>query len=259
MQMLFIKKNIKLLLCLIVLQLNIFLSYCFANTGVEVMDKVYQEANKNKNKVADVKLTILDSENNERVRFFTLKTKITDDFDKSIIKFYEPVNIKGTSLLTHKNKKNDESLQWIYFPSFKSVKSISNQEKDQSFMGSDFSYSDIAGRLLKDDNHVLVKEDKDYYYVRSIPKNESSYSKIDSIVNKSNNVAVKISFYNKQNEIFKVLTNEKIANINGAYEVVFSRMKNLTTKGSSIIEKNNIDTLKNIKDDELTIKALTLD
>ena len=36
-------------------------------------------------------------------------------------------------------------------------------------MGSDFTYSDIAGQLSQDD-HTLVKEDDAYFYVKSVPK-----------------------------------------------------------------------------------------
>lgn len=240
-----------------------FMKPIFANTtqmnGTKIMEKVYQEANKHKNKTSNIKLTIIDDENNERIRFFRLKTKISNDVDKSMIKFYEPLNIKGTSLLTHKVKASNETLQWIYFPSFKSLKTISSDEKDQSFMGSDFSYSDIAGRTLDEDTHQLIKQDDKYYYIRSTPKNQNTYSKLDIIVSKENYIAVKISFYNLNDEVFKVLTNEKITKIDGAFEVVFARMKNLSTKGSSIIEKDDINIKTIIKDDEVSIKALSLD
>ena len=126
--------------------IRLFLLFFLSSTllhaidGRGVMKMVYAEANSNKNKTTNVKLSIIDAENNERIRFFKLITQISKDFNKSLIKFYEPANIKGTALLTHKNTVKNETSQWIYFPSFKSLKALSTEEKNQSFMGSDFAY-----------------------------------------------------------------------------------------------------------------------
>jgi hypothetical protein len=228
-----------------------------AETGRDVMKKVYDESNKHKDKITDIKLSILDADKNQRVRFFNLKTKIIGDVNKSLIYFYEPATIKGTALLTHKDNEKNNTSQWIYFPSFKSLKVISGDEKNQSFMGSDFSYSDIAGRRLDEDDHNLVKEDENYYYIRSIPKDKNDpYSQLDIIINKANNTPIKITFYNQKKEVLKVLLNTKISNINGAFEPVESIMQNKITGGETLIEKRNIDVKTSIKEDELNLKAL---
>ncbi len=234
--------------------------YSLEISGTEVMKKVYDESNKNKNKTSDIELIISDSNNNKRVRLFNLKSKISNDINKTMIMFYEPVNIKGTALLTHTdNNNNDSSSQWIYFPAFKSLKVISGDEKNKSFMGSDFSYSDIGGRTLEQDTHSLVKEDENYYYVRSIPKDSSDiYAKMDSIIDKSNNTAAKITFYNKDNKVLKILLNTQISKINGAYEIIESIMKNEQTSGQTVMKRRNVDVKTIIKEDEVNVKALQI-
>ncbi len=247
----------------IVMLIRLFILFFFSSTllhaidGREVMKIVYEEANSHKNKTTNVKLSIIDSENNERIRFFKLITQISSDFNKSLIKFYEPANIKGTALLTHKNTVKNETSQWIYFPSFKSLKALSTEEKNQSFMGSDFAYSDIAGRQLDQDKHTLVKEDKEYYYIRSIPvDSKDPYSQIDIIISKKTKTPVKISFFNADKQLIKVLTNDKIVELNGSYEAMEITMTNALKQGKSILVKNNIDVKTPVSDNEVSIKSL---
>ena len=52
-------------------------------------------------------MTIYDDQNRERVRFFNYWTKYKQDREDSLIKFFRPKNVKGTSLLTNSNKDTD--------------------------------------------------------------------------------------------------------------------------------------------------------
>ena len=115
-------------------------------------------------------MKIYDDQARERVRFFNYWTKFKSDREDSLIKFFRPKNVKGTSLLTNSDKNNDTKSQWIYLPAFKSVKRLSSSDKNKSFMGSDFTYSDIAGRKLSQDNHTLIKTTDRFYYIESIRK-----------------------------------------------------------------------------------------
>ena len=119
---------------------------------------------------------------------------------KSLIKFFRPTNVKGTSLLTHSSSEENEKSQWIYLPAFKSVKQLSSSDKNKSFMGSDFSYSDIAGRKLNQDTHRLIKETPINYYIESIPNDLDTaiYSKIRYIISRELNIVKKPFFMIKK-------------------------------------------------------------
>ena len=75
-------------------------------------------------------------------------------------------------------------------------------------MGSDFTYSDIAGRKLNQDNHQLIKETERHFRIKSTPKDISTsiYSKILYVVSKKYNVILKAIFFD--------LEGKKIKNIN---------------------------------------------
>ena len=174
-------------------------------TGLEIMKKVDFQTRQYETKKAKVKMVITNKSNQNRERFFNLSKKYATN-DKSLVKFFRPANIKGTSLLSE-SIDDSNTHQWIYLPAFKSIKKLSTQEKHNSFMGSDFTYSDVAGRQVGQDNHKLVKETAELYFIESIPKDKTDYySSIRYIISKEKMAPLKIIFYH-DNKKLKTLQN----------------------------------------------------
>jgi outer membrane lipoprotein-sorting protein len=65
-----------------------------------------------------------------------------DGEDKSVSFFLTPPDVKGTAFLqwSHKGRNDD---QWLYLPELDRTRRITAQGRDQSFMGTDFSYRDL--------------------------------------------------------------------------------------------------------------------
>jgi len=64
------------------------------------------------------------------------------DEDKSILFFLSPPEVKGTGFLQWAHKGRDDD-QWLYLPELKRTRRITARVRDQSFMGTDFSYRDL--------------------------------------------------------------------------------------------------------------------
>src|SRR4030067_856089 len=47
-----------------------------------------------------------------------------------------------------------------HLPASKRGKRTAANDKRSSFVGSDFSYEDVSGRAVEEDNHTLLREDK---------------------------------------------------------------------------------------------------
>ena len=231
---------------------------CFAMTGYEVMKMVQDESQKKNTREAVVDMKIFDDQNRERSRYFNYWVKYNDKREDSLIKFFRPKNVKGTALLTNTDNGADSKSQWIYLPAFKSVKQLSSSDKNKSFMGSDFTYSDIAGRKLNQDDHNLIKESDQYYFLESVPKKiESSiYSKIRYVISKQYRVIMKAIFYDLDGEKLKTLTNSSIAQVNEVNVVMNSEMENHQTKGRTLLVVQTIDVGVELKDDLFSIKGL---
>ena len=164
----------------------ILISLCFVSlpaqalTGTEIMEMVQQQSRKHSTQQYDIFMEIYDAEKRKRERFFTSRKKIYPEETKSLARFYRPADIKNTALLSHSQESKGGADQWIYLPAFKAIKKLSADDKRNSFMGSDFTNGDVAGRSLADDSHELIREDEDSYYIVSTPvRSDDGYSRLE--------------------------------------------------------------------------------
>ncbi|MBT5856212.1 outer membrane lipoprotein-sorting protein [bacterium] len=250
-------KWLPLLALTIACQMTVTLYADDSNRGFEIMKKVRGQSRMHKTQKGEVYMVIKDKRDRERARHFNLIKKINAPMTNSLIKFFKPANIKGTALLTESKDGDEDNDQWVYLPAFKTTKRLSTEEKNQSFMGSDFSYSDIAGRHLGQDEHTLMKEDEKYFYVRSIPKDsKDAYSQIDYVVSKKIWVHRRIVFYDKSNSKLKTLYNKSVKKIKGMYVVTNSIMKNHKSKGQTQLQVKKIDVGIPVTDSQVSFKGL---
>lgn len=216
------------------------LSMAQAKSGYEVMDQVRQQSRIHLNQQYDVFMNIQDSRKRTRKRYFTSWNKYNEGEDLGLIRFYKPANLSGTGMLS-KKETGEVSHQWIYLPAFRSIKKLSQSDREKSFMGSDFSNADIGGRGLHEDDHKLVSEDEKNYYVTSTPKSaENTYSRIEYKILKSPLVVRRVKFYDHNNQLIKVLSSNKIKAYKGMYIVIDSVMKNPNTNSQSSLIIENV-------------------
>jgi outer membrane lipoprotein-sorting protein len=168
-----------------------------------------------------------------------IQYSMTDDkgLEKSIIKFTAPANVKGVGLLTV--EEMDQDNQWLYLPATKRVRRISSNQKSDSFMGSDFTYEDIERNDLDDYTYNLVGEEiisgTDCYIIesRAINEkilNETVYGYTKMWVSKDHFLQIQVNFYNKKNELIKVMRNSEISQLANtekwrAYHIIMENIK----------------------------------
>lgn len=231
---------------------------CFSMSGLDVMRLVQKESQKKQTRFAVITMKIFDKDGRERRRFFNYWTKSSPENEKSLIKFFRPKNVKGTALFTESKVKEGPKVQWIYLPAFKSVRQLSSSDSNKSFMGSDFTYSDIAGRKLSQDNHKLVKEEGNYYFIESTPVDpkKAIYSRILYVVHKKFNIISKAIFFDRKGVRLKSLVSTKVSTINGVYVVMLSEMENHITGGKTFLNVESMTIGEPIKNDLMSIKGL---
>ena len=130
---------------------------------------------------------------------------------RTFLEIKAPANVKGTRFLMI--AKDGITDQRIYLPSLGKVRRITGEsEGTESFLGTDFSYNDMA-YLQRDsslDTHKILREEEyggvPCYVIESTPKNsKSEYSKTDVWVEKDSRHVVKIAFYDRKNVPVKIL------------------------------------------------------
>src|SRR5262245_35125593 len=168
-----------------------------------------------------MKLTITDAHGGERVRELEVSSKrYPDDEDKNLSFFLAPPEVKGTGFLQYGHKKTDDD-QWLYLPAYGRTRRITAQMRDESFMGTDFSYRDLE--ILAEfqnwteadaPSKLLGEETIDGSACHTIelrPQQEGmTYGRIVLWMDHDKLTARKMDFYDRDGEKVKTLALSKI-------------------------------------------------
>jgi len=184
----------------------------------------------------NVTMRLLSKEGGERVRELVMarrNVKAGGD-QKYFILFLRPPDVRDMTFLVWKYPLRDSD-RWLYIPAIKLVKRIAANDKRSSFVGSDFSYEDVSGRAVEEDNHALLREEKfegkDVFVVKSIPKDEKSadFGYKISWVDKGSFVLWKEEYYDKRGSLSRVFTADEVKPIQGFPTTIRRTMKNVQT------------------------------
>lgn len=173
-----------------------------------------------------MKIVIYDRRGGERNRDLVMRTRRGDDGDdKTLVVFQEPAEIRGTALLQFDHQDRDAE-QWLYLPELGRVRAISASSKDESFMGTDFSYRDLE--LLTDVTEWTEEEARskldgaeeidgvatDVIEIVPVAK-DVGYSRIVVALARTDQTIRRMRFYGDGADPEKVLELEKIETIDG--------------------------------------------
>lgn len=215
-------------------------------TGREIIEKTYNRETPDSS-IARVQMIITDAHGKERVRVIETYSVEKKGIRKTLIKFIEPADVKGTEFLHIENLKG-EDIQFLYLSALKRKRRIPSSQRVSSFMGSDFSYADFESRNVEQAEHRLLREDRfndeEVYIVESIPYNDPQYSKFVQWIRKKDYVPIRIDFYDKKGELLKRLIAEDIKDVDGYPTAMKTTMMNLQRSTKTVLKvlkvKNNV-------------------
>ncbi|MBT3584759.1 MAG: outer membrane lipoprotein-sorting protein [Halobacteriovoraceae bacterium] len=188
-------------------------------------------------------LTLIDAYKSKTIRKMKGLTKeVKGDGDLSLSIFLNPKDVKGTKMLTHSHKKNDDD-QWLYLPSVRRVKRITSRSKASSFMGSEFSYEDLGSQEIEKYKYKWLKNSKTkkgdtVWVLERIPRKKSGYSKQVLYIKAKIHNPIKIEYYDKKKELLKKSTFKKYRGYKIGKKTIYRpttiHMVNVKTKKESI-------------------------
>lgn len=215
------------------------------------VDEVVTKANhaayyKGKDGRAHVEMEIADAQGRKRIRSFTILRKdiedATDGKQRMYVFFRKPADVNKTAFLVWKNVGADDD-RWLYLPALDLLKRIAASDERTSFVGSNFYYEDVSGRTPTEDKHELLEETKNYYVLKSTPKQpelvEFSYYK--NWIHKASFLPVKTEFYNKQDKIYRAYEVTKVEMISGYQTVTESKMSDIQTGSSTKMSYSKVE------------------
>jgi len=173
---------------------------------------------------------------------------------KDVVIITYPEYSKGLAVLTWAyldvNKQNDI---WLWLPSWKKIRKVSQAEEDDSFMGSEFTVEEITTRRYGYETYKLIGEDvfsgyksgwdgKTYckdvpcYKIEGYPKKKHWYYEKRIVwIDKKTGVSVYEEYYDKKGRKFKEIFHYYVYPENGCYYPVFYEVYNFKTGHRDII------------------------
>ncbi|MGH8324495.1 MAG: outer membrane lipoprotein-sorting protein, partial [Steroidobacteraceae bacterium] len=107
-----------------------------AQSGPEILQKVDQAMNSFTDGTFESKLLIREPNGQARELTFTTYQKVPD---KRLVRFSSPGDVKGMGVLVE-----NKDTMYVFLPGFQKVRRVGTHVKNQTFMGSDFSFEDMS-------------------------------------------------------------------------------------------------------------------
>jgi hypothetical protein len=210
-------------------------------------------------------LSVFDNKGNKRVRKFSsaTKTDMRQSATKSVMRFLEPADVRGTGILIFDYDDKDADM-WIYMPSLRKTRRIVSSEKTKSFMGSEFTNADITTPNLDDYAYKLIGSETiatlECWKIEITPVNTtiadaSGYARKIVYIGTSDYVARRTEFFDPDNKLIKVLNVATVKTLdakNKKYQATDILIENVQNGRSSRFVIDTIILNPNIKDDYFT-------
>ncbi|MBL6975830.1 MAG: outer membrane lipoprotein-sorting protein [Deltaproteobacteria bacterium] len=213
-------------------------------------------------------LTIINKSGQKRVRKLATVSRLFDDgTEKRIIRFIKPADVKGAGLLTFDYSKKDDDM-WFFMPSLRKTRRIVASEKAKNFMGSEFTYADIAPSSLEDFTYKVLGSEKvdgvDSWILEARPKTEdvadkNGYSRRVAHIGKKDFVIRRATYYDLDGELHKEFVAKDIKEIDTTkhrFRPLDLSMTNKQNGRRSVMTIDDIKLRTDVPDDYFTTRSL---
>jgi len=227
---------------------SLALSPLFAITAQEIAQSVH-DRDEGDNLKSNMKMTLIDKNGKKRVRELQTYSKNKGEDTLKLMFFLTPADVKETGFLTYDYEdSNKDDDQWLYLPELKKVKRIASSDKSSSFMGSDFTYSDMTSRNVEDYTYEIMKEPMvgghKTWQLKVTPKTEKTieetgYTKSIMFVRQDNFVIIQALNYIKLGSKLKYMKVLGLEKIEGIWTT--TKIQMITKKGKKTLHKTIFD------------------
>ena len=256
----------------LIMTMIVLVALGFTATAQDAKTIVYKTftINKMAGSEAISQLTIKDDKGRVRLRKTAIASKLYDNgmTEKKIIRFLEPADVKGTSMLTFDYREKDDDM-WIYLPALRKTRRIVSSEKGKSFMGSEFSNADMVMPTIDDFTYKMLNEsemveDVDCWNIEITAKDDDvadEYGYLSRVVwiGKKDFVIRKADVYDIDGELLKKMTVKEVTMVdvkNKKSIPTHMEVVNVQNGRSSIMKMEKVIFNPDVKDEYFTVSYL---
>ena len=217
-----------------------------------------------------VRMVLENKRGEKRDRRLYVKSRAEGGLARSWVNFLSPADVAGTRFLLIENKGRDDD-QFLWLPALRRVRRISGGQKNQSFMGSDFSYADLEGRDIEEASYRLKGEEaacvpsdgvrhpgKPCWVIEATPQKGagSPYARLETWNRQDNGVGVRTRFYGAGRKLVKTLSVSRIETVEGKIVITESRMEAADKSHATTFVIEKIDFRDDIPVSDFTVQKL---
>lgn len=181
------------------------------------------------------KMVLIDRDGNQKVREVKIYQKGSE---WRLVRFLSPADVRGVGFL-----RLAADRLYLYLPAYRRVRRIASSVKNENFMGTDFTYEDLAqSDYAKDYQARLLSRDAERFMLELTPRPSAdvSYGKLIVVADASNYMLHKIEFYDREGDLRKILQVDQIRNLKGYWVGKRMEMRDLKTGHRTVLELTEV-------------------
>jgi Outer membrane lipoprotein-sorting protein len=181
-----------------------------ASNARKIMEDVYRQ-DSSRDITMRASFQVFDQQGHSSKKDFNYRRIGSPGDSKTLVVFTAPKEIRGVALLSI-NQRGASDRQYMYTPATERVRSVVPQERSARFIGTDFSFEDVAERVLDDFTYRLIGDNEAMdghktYKVEATPvdASRSQYKYVYFWVGQDVPVILHAEFYDAQGREVRVL------------------------------------------------------
>lgn len=202
-----------------------------AQSGDEILKRTDEAINAPRDRTVKEQMTLIKADGTKKRRTIMFYQKGSD---KILILFLLPADVKGVGFLSL-----SEDRMYLYMPAFRKIRRIASHIKNENFMGTDFSYEDMAETEYTDDYSAKIDKESAGTYtleLTPLPNADVSYSKLKMEVDKKTFLPLKIEFYSKRGRLIKRQTSMDLKKVDNYWIVGQVTMETIKTAHRTVLD-----------------------
>lgn len=209
---------------------------------------------------ARVRMTIKSAKGSVRERVLSSRSDEKAGLRRSRVEFLEPADVRGTTLLMIEQPGDERDLQYLYLPGLRKTRRIAGNQKNTSFMDSDFTYADMESRDAKGGaKRRLADADaggQPAYRVEVTPSEpDGEYGKLELWVHKELWLPLRIDFFDRSGRLQKTMLSKRIEKKGDRHLVTKLHMRS-TSGSETVLDVESIDLDARFSDADFDKNAL---
>ena len=245
--MLSIRKNISLS----IIAMLAAVSCIYASDPIQILSTMEDTLNAPVDREVTMTMQLISADGETKERELSILQKGSE---KRLIRFLSPADTRGVGFLVL-----EDDMMYLYMPAFAKVRRIASHVKNENFMGTDFTYDDMAqSDYLENYTPTIQEESDDYYMLNLIPKPDSEidYGHLIMWVNRQTMLPYKVEFYDTAANLLKVLTQTNTERIDGYLTPTHLEMHNVQDDHKTIMDLENVVHDQGLPDSRFTQRYL---